>query len=143
MPFDSPHGPPGEDPPDSAHDGSDSLILEVRAAADAAVAQMRKIAATASTEARINVASAIAMASATMIGVALLIVAWTFVVALGVWLAVDAGWPVPGALLTAALTNILAAILCRVWYARLSRNMGFARTIKLLFAGRTPHEHPQ
>lgn len=145
MAFDSPSGTSGGDAagPPHEHDGRDeSLISEVQAAADAAVAQARKVAATASAEARLNVAAAIAMASITMLGVSLLIVAWTFVVALGVWMAIDAGWPVAAALLTAALANVVAAILCRVWYGRLSRNIGFSRTLGLLFAGgRTPREH--
>lgn len=134
MPFDDAGPAAGSDRPrrdDEAPD--DSLILELRAAADAAVSQVRKVAATASTEARISVASVIWMASAMMLSVALLIVAWSWVVGLGVWLAIDAGWPVSAAILAAALANIAAAGLCRVWYVRLSRNIGFPRTLNLLF----------
>jgi hypothetical protein len=84
------------------------------------------------------------MASAMMLSVALLIVAWSCVIGLGVWLAIDAGWPVSGAILGAALANIAAAGLCRVWYVRLSRNIGFPRTLNLLFGPvDRRHEHSQ
>jgi hypothetical protein len=138
MPFDDAAPAPGNDAP--GHDGEapgqssdETLIGEIRAAADAAVSQVRKVAATASSEARISVASVIWMASAMMLAVALLIVAWSCVVGLGVWLAIDAGWPVSGAILGAALANVAAAGLCRIWYVRLSHNIGFPRTLNLLF----------
>lgn len=124
----------GDEPSGDEHRAPDeSLIFEIRAAAEAAASQARKFAATASTEARISIASVIWMASAMMLSVALLIVAWTCVVGLGVWLAIDAGWPVSWAILGAALANVAAAGLCRVWYVRLSRNIGFPRTLSLLF----------
>ena len=122
----------------------ESVILEMRAAADAAVSQLRKVAATASTEVRISVASVIWMACAMMLSVALLIVAWSCVVGIGVWLAVDAGWSIGTALAAAAAANIVAAVLCRSWYVRLSRDVGFARTLSLLFGPvEERHEHPQ
>lgn len=134
MPFDDARpaaadGRPGHD--EGTADGS--LIVEIRAAADAAVSQVRKVAATASTEARISIASVVWMACAMMLAVALLIAAWSCLVGLGVWLAIDAGWPVSGVILGAALANIAAAGLCRTWYVRLSRNIGFPRTLSLLF----------
>lgn len=104
----------------------------MRAAADAAVSQVRKLAATATTEVRISVASVIWMACAMMLSVALLIVAWSCVVGIGIWFAIDAGWSVGAALLAAAAANIAAAVLCRTWYVRLSRNIGFTRTLSLL-----------
>ena len=145
MPFDDASPAAGRDAPRGDDEEPDeSLILEIRAAADAAVAQVRKVAATASTEARISVASVIWMASAMMLSVALLIVAWSCVVGLGVWLAIDAGTPVSLAILAAALANIAAAGLCRVWYVRLSRNIGFARTLSVLFGPvQRRHGHPE
>jgi hypothetical protein len=143
MPFDDAGPAAGNDP--SGREGEkESLILEIRAAADAAVSQVRKMAATASTEARISIASIVWMASAMMLSVALLIAAWGCVVGLGVWLAIDAGWPVSAALLTAAAANIAAAALCRLWYVHLSRNIGFSRTLSLLFGPVSRrHEHPE
>ena len=134
MPFDD--GDRSSEPrPPSGGDGEygESLILEIRAAADAAVSQLRKVAATASTEVRISVASVIWMACAMMLSVALLIVAWSCVVGIGVWLAVDAGWSIGAALAAAAAANLLAAVICRSWYVKLSRDIGFARTLGLLF----------
>lgn len=143
MPFDDASPAAGNDPSGSQGE-KESLILEIRAAADAAVSQVRKMAATASTEARISVASIVWMASAMMLSVALLISAWGCVVGLGVWLAIDAGWPVSAALLTAAVANIAAAGLCRVWYVRLSHNIGFSRTLNLLFGSVSRrHEHSE
>lgn len=140
MPFDDSTPAAGRDaPPDDDRDGGDdgedrkeSLIVEIRSAADAAVAQARKVAATASTEARISIASVIWMFSAMMLSVALLISAWSCVVGIGIWFAVDAGWSVAAALLAAAIANVVAAALCRFWFIRLSRNIGFARTLSLL-----------
>ena len=127
-------------------DGSSrrSLMLELRGAADAAAVQVRRVAATASTEARISIASVIWMVSAMLLAVALLIVAWVCVVGIGIWLAVDAGWSVTAALAAAAAANVAAALLCRAWFVRLSRNIGFARTLGLLLGSADQrHEHPQ
>lgn len=145
MPFDD-SGTTAEQDPLRPGDGEsgESLIHEVRAAADAAVSQVRKVAATASTEARISVASVIWMACAMMLSVALLIVAWSCVVGIGVWFAIDAGWSVGAALSAAAAANIAAAVLCRSWYVRLSRNIGFTRTLSLLLGPvEEHHEHSQ
>lgn len=122
----------------------DSLILELRGAAGAAVSQVRKVAATASTEARISVASIIWMVSAMLVIVALLIVAWSCLVGIGIWFAIDAGWSVAAALFAAAAANIAAALLCRTWFMRLSRNIGFTRTLSLLLGSADKrHEHPR
>lgn len=146
MPFDDASPAAGNDAPrQNAGNPGESLILEIRAAADAAVSQVRKVAATASTEARISIASVVWMAAAMMLSVALLIVAWSCVVGLGVWFAINAGWPVSAAILAAAVANLAAAVLCRSWYVHLSRNIGFPRTLSLLFGPahrRHRHEHP-
>jgi hypothetical protein len=131
MPLDDAGAEPRNPRPDDGESG-ESLVLEMRAAADAAVSQVRKIAATASTEVRISVASVIWMACAMMLSVALLIVAWSCVVGIGIWLAIEAGWSVGVALLAATIANVGAAVLCRTWYVRLSRNIGFTRTLSLL-----------
>jgi hypothetical protein len=133
MPFDDAGLPDGNDTPGrGAGESGESLMREIRAAAEAAVSQVRKVAATASTEARISVSSVVWMASAMMLSVALLIAAWSCMVGLGVWLAIKAGWPVSAAILAAAVANIAAAALCRAWYVRLSRNIGFPQTLRLL-----------
>ncbi len=127
----------GEPPENAANDNvaanTESLFGEIQAARDAAAAHLGKVAATAAGEVQISIASAVAMASATMLSVAFVIVAWVCVVGLGVWLAVSAGWSVSVALGAAAVMNILAALACRFWYARLGKNIGFSRTRKLLF----------
>ena len=123
--------------PDAANDqvseDKESLLGEIQAARDAAAAHLSKVAATATGEAQISIASAVAMASATMLSVAFIIVAWVCLVGLGVWLAVSAGWSMTVALGAAAAMNILAALVCRFWYTRLGKNIGFSRTRKLLF----------
>ncbi len=127
----------GETPQNAANDqvaaGTESLLGEIQAARDAAVAHLSKVAATASGEVQISIASAVAMALATLLSVAFLIVAWVCFVGLGVWIAVSAGWSMTLALGAAAAMNILAALACRFWYARLGKNIGFSRTRKLLF----------
>lgn len=150
MPFDDSNPAPGPDkPPEEPSESpgeapGESLIVEIRSAADAAVSRVRKVAATASTEARISVASVIAMAMTALFGLLLLIVAWICLVGLGAWLAIDAGWSNVAVLLTAASANLLAAILCRIWFGRLLRNIGFPRTLSLLFGqAERRHEHPR
>jgi hypothetical protein len=127
----------GATPEDAANDqvaaGTESLLGEIQAARDAAAAHLSKVAATASGEVQISIASAVAMASATLLSVAFLIVAWVCIVGLGVWIAVSAGSSMTVALGAAAVMNILAALVCRFWYARLGKNIGFSRTRKLLF----------
>lgn len=108
------------------------MRLEMQAAADAAVGHIRQVAATATTEAQLSAASAAAIASAAFLGLALLTISWLCVVALGVWLAIQAGWPVWAALLSAVLVNLAVVLLCWLWCARLVPNIGFARTRKLL-----------
>lgn len=127
----------GDTAQDAANDkvaaSPESLLGEIQAARDAAAAHLGKVAATASGEAQISIASAIAMASATLLSVAFLIVAWVCMVGLGIWIAVSAGWSMSVALGAATVMNILAALVCRFWYAHLGKNIGFSRTRKLLF----------
>lgn len=122
------------EPATSSHsrDG-DSLRLEMQGVADAAVGHIRKVAATATTEAQLSAASAAAIASAAILSLVLLAISWICLVALGVWLAIQAGWPVWIALISAALVNLAGVLICRLWYSRLVPNLGFARTRRLLF----------
>lgn len=124
---------------DTAGNGQDtaaaSLQLEMRAAADSAVGHIRKVAATATTEAQLSAASAAAIASAAILGIALLAISWMCVLALGIWLAIEAGWPVWAALAAALGVNLAGVLICWLWYSRLAPNIGFARTRKLIFPG--------
>lgn len=113
-------------------DQPESLIREVGIAADAAVAHARKVAATATAEARLTVASAAGIAAAVVSALVLLVVTWICLLALGIWLAVQAGLPVWAALTGAVLLNLAGALICRLWYARLTPDLGFARTRSLL-----------
>jgi hypothetical protein len=112
-----------------------SLRLEMRAAADSAVGHIRKVAETATTEAQLSAASVARVASAALIAVVLVAITWICVLALGIWLAVQAGWPVWAALAGAIGVNVLGVAACWFWYSRLAPNIGFARTRKLIFPG--------
>ena len=112
--------------------GTETLFGEVHAAADAAVHHVRKVAATAAAEAQLTLASAAAIVAAAVLAVALLVISWLCLVALGVWLAIRAGVPVWLALALAVLVNLAGVWACRLWYARLAPNLGFARTRRLL-----------
>jgi hypothetical protein len=111
---------------------TESLLAEVHAAADAAVGHVRKVAATAAAEAQLTLASAAAILAAALLALVLLVISWLCLVALGVWLAIQAGLPVWLALTLALLVNLAGAWACRLWYARLAPNVGFARTRRLL-----------
>lgn len=113
----------------------DSLRLELQAVADSAVGHIRKVAATATTEAQLSAASAAAIVSAAFLILALLTISYLCVLALGIWLAVQAGWPVWAALIAAVCINLAGVLICRLWYAKLVPNIGFARTRKLIFPG--------
>lgn len=109
----------------------ESLLREVQAVADAAVGHVRKIAATAAAEAQLTMLSAVAILAAAVLALALLVVSWMCLVALAVWLAIQAGAPVWLALTGALLLNLAGVLACRFWYARLAPNVGFARTRRL------------
>jgi hypothetical protein len=111
---------------------SDSFLAEVRAAADAAARHVRTVAATAAAEARLSVASAAALAAAAVAALAFVLVAWICLLALGIWLAVQAGAPLWGALAGAVVLNLAGVFACRVWIGRLIPNLSFARTRNLL-----------
>lgn len=115
----------------AAGDG-ESLLGEALAAADAAADHVRKVAATAAAEAQLTLASAAAIVAAAVLAFTLLVISWMCLVALGVWLAVQAGAPVWLALTLAVLANLAGVWACRRWYARLAPNLGFARTRRLL-----------
>ena len=110
----------------------ESLLGEGLAAADAAIGHVRKVAATAAAEAQLTLASAAAILAAAVLAFTLLVISWMCLVALGVWLAVQAGVPVWLALTLAVLVNLAGVWACRLWYARLAPNLGFARTRRLL-----------
>ncbi|HET6630299.1 MAG TPA: hypothetical protein VFG91_11045 [Woeseiaceae bacterium] len=111
---------------------SESLLAEAQGAADAAIGHLRKVAATATAEAQLTMAAAAAILAAAVLALALLVMSWLFLVALGVWLAIQAGLPVWLALALAVLVNLAGVWACRLWYARLAPNLGFARTRRLL-----------
>lgn len=111
---------------------TESLLGDVQAAADAAIGHVRKVAATAAAEAQLTMASAAAILAAAVLALALLVISWLCLVALGVWLAIQAGLPVWLALALALLVNLAGVWACRLWYARLIPNLGFARTRRLL-----------
>lgn len=111
----------------------DSLRLELRAVADAAVGHIQNVAATATTEAQLSAASAAVIAALAVVSLVLLTVGWICILALCIWLAIQAGWPVWAALLAAVAINLLGVLICRIWYSRLMPNIAFARTRKLLF----------
>jgi hypothetical protein len=50
-----------------------------------------------------------------------------------VWLAVERGLPVVTALLLAGAINIVAVVVLFFWSKSLMRNVGFARTRRLVF----------
>lgn len=110
----------------------ESLMREAQVAAESAIAHARKVAATAGAEARLTAASAAALAAAAVAVLALSLVTWICLLALGVWLAVQAGAPVWAALTGAVLLNLGGILLLRFWYGRLIPNLGFARTLSLL-----------
>ena len=126
--------PPARDEPseESLGAASPSLLGEAHAAADAAAEHLRKVAATAAAEAQLTVASAVAILAAAVIALALLVVSWICLVALGAWLAIQAGMAVWLALALALLVNLAGVWGCRLWYGRLAPNLGFARTRRLL-----------
>lgn len=110
----------------------ESLRLELRAAADAAIGHIQNVAATATAEAQLSAASAAAIAAAAIVSLVLLTISWICILALGIWFAVQAGWPVWLALVAALAVNLLGVLICKFWYSRLAANLGFARTRKLL-----------
>jgi hypothetical protein len=134
MPVDAGNGDGREamDPGAAATPGSDSLLGEMRAAAEAAVGYFRTLAATGAAEARLSAASLVALAAAALAALAFLILFWISLLALGIWLAVAAGAPVWAALAGGALVNVAGVLACRLWLGRLLPNLRFTRTRRLL-----------
>ncbi|HZD51847.1 MAG TPA: hypothetical protein VE175_02265 [Woeseiaceae bacterium] len=125
--------PPAEDDSEAAErESSESLLREAAATLDTAVAHARKVAATAAVEARLAAASAAGIAVALAAALALLLVAWICLLALGVWLSIQAGLPVWAALTGAVVVNVAGILICRTWFAKLTPNLGFTRTRRLL-----------
>jgi hypothetical protein len=111
----------------------ESLRLETQAAVDAVAAHFRKVAATASTEAELSIASLTAIAAAAVASLLLAVAAWLCLVAAGVWLAVENGLSFLTAFLLAGAINIAVVVALFLWSRSLMRNIGFARTRRLVF----------
>jgi uncharacterized membrane protein len=114
-------------------DGAESLRLETQAAVGAVTAHLRKVAATASTEAELSIASLATMAAAAVASLLLVVAAWLCLVAAGVWFAVENGMSFMTAFLLAGAINIAAVVALFLWSRSLMRNIGFARTRRLVF----------
>lgn len=121
---------PAPGPPDPS--GGESLFAELAGAVEAAREHARKVAGTAAAEARLSAASLAALAATALAALAFLLIAWICLLALCVWLAVQAGAPVWAALVAAVLVNVAGVLACRYWVARLLPNLAFARTRRLL-----------
>jgi hypothetical protein len=109
------------------------LRLETRAAVDAVAAHFRTVAATASTEAELSIASLTAIAAAAVASLLLAVAAWLCLVAAGVWLAVENGLSFLTAFLLAGAINVAVVVALFLWSRSLMRNIGFARTRRLVF----------
>jgi hypothetical protein len=114
-------------------DAGESLRLETRAAVDAVAAHLRKVAATASTEAELSIASLTAIAAAAVASLLLAVAAWLCLVAAGVWLAVENGLSFLTAFLLAGAINLAVVVALFLRSRSLMRNIGFARTRRLVF----------
>ena len=114
-------------------DGDESLRLETQAAVRAVTAHFRKVAATASTEAELSIASLTTMAAAAVASLLLVVAAWLCLVAAGVWLAVENGVSFVTAFLIAGAINIAVVVVLFLWCRSLIGNIGFSRTRRLMF----------
>jgi hypothetical protein len=126
--------------PDDAGKGvnpgkAETLGVEARAAAAAVADHLRNVAATATTEAQLSVASMSAMAAAAVASLLLVVAAWLCLIAAAVWLAVENGVSAGVALLVAAALNVAAVLVLLLWSKGLLRNIGFSRTRQLVFRG--------
>lgn len=114
-------------------EGADSLRLEAQAAAGAVTGYLRKVAATASSEAELSIASLTAMAAAAVVSLLLIVAAWLCLVAAAVWFAVGHGLSFVTAFLLAGLLNVAVVVVLFLWSRSLLRKVGFARTLGLVF----------
>jgi hypothetical protein len=114
-------------------EGTDSLRLEAQAAVGAVAAHLRNVAATASTEAELSLASLMAMAAAAVISLLLVVAAWLCLIAAAIWFAVGHGLSLVAAFLLAGLLNVAVVVVLFLWSRSLLRNIGFARTLGLVF----------
>jgi hypothetical protein len=114
-------------------EGADSLRLEAQAAVGAVTAHLRKVAATASTEAELSIASLTAIAVAAVASLLLVVAAWLCLVAAAVWFAVGHGLSLVTAFLLAGLFNIAVVVVLFFWSRSLLSNIGFTRTLRLVF----------
>jgi hypothetical protein len=118
---------------DEPIDATESLRTETQAAVGAITAHFREVAATASREAELSAASLAAMAAAAVASLLLVVAAWLCLVAAGVWFAVESGLSFVTAFLLASAINIAAVVALFLWSRSLMRNIGFARTRRLVF----------
>ncbi len=112
---------------------SGSLGHETKEAANAAAAHVRKLAATATTEAQLSALSIATAVFAAVLVLSLLILTWLFLLTAALWLAVGAGLSITAGLFAGAAVNLVAALLFVSWCRRLVRNIGFPRTLGLIF----------
>lgn len=120
------------EPTDGGRAGG-SLGSDTKEAATAAAAHVRKLAATATTEAQLSALSVATIIFAAVLALSLLILGWLFLLTAVLWLAVTAGLSLTVGLFTGAAVNVLAALLFLAWCRRLVRNIGFPRTLQLIF----------
>jgi len=116
-------------------DATESLRFESQAAAGAVVAHIKKVAATATSEAELSIASVTTLAAAALAAILLLVAGWLCLIAAAVWLAVEAGLSAGTALLIAGGVHFAVVLLLLLWGKRLLANVGFSRTRKLVFPG--------
>lgn len=114
-------------------DGADSLRLEARAAVGAVTAHIRKVAATASSEAELSIASLTTVVAAAVVSLLLVVAAWLCLIAASVWFAVQHGISFVVAFSVAGVINLAVVGVLFLWSRSLLRNIGFARTRRLVF----------
>jgi hypothetical protein len=118
---------------DDVTDGAESLRLEAGAAVGAVSAHFRKVAATASTEAELSIASLTTVVAIAVVSLLLVVAAWLCIIAAGVWFAVENGISFVAAFLVAGVINLAVVGMLFLWSRSLLRNIGFARTRRLVF----------
>jgi hypothetical protein len=105
---------------------------ELEATTSAAFTQIRLIAATASLEAKLSMASAMAVATAHSLRVAFLVVAWFCLVSLAVWALTEVGISPAISLSVVVVLNVAFAVGLHLWQKWLIGNIGLPRTRKLI-----------
>jgi len=122
-------------PPYADSAAPDSLRDEALAAAGAVAAHVRNVTATAKTEAELSLASMVSIVAVAIISLLLVVTAWLCLVAAAIWWAVENGLSVGAALLMAGAVHLAVVLMLLFWSKSLLRNIGFARTRRLVFPG--------